>query len=99
MDRFDQGLGSYLPLKNPIDLYWENVVNTLAPSFYYSIILVLSGNEDMHESLDEFKFRPNITTNSRVNWIFFILAGIEDMHESLDEFEFRLICNSVTALD
>ena len=29
-------------------------------------ILILAGNEDMHESLDEFKFRPDITTNSRV---------------------------------
>ena len=30
------------------------------------IILILAGNEDMHESLDEFKFRPDTTTNSRV---------------------------------
>ena len=25
-----------------------------------------AGNEDMHEILDEFKFRPDTTTNSRV---------------------------------
>ena len=31
-----------------------------------SIILILAGNEDMHESFDEFKFRPDTTTNSRV---------------------------------
>ena len=31
-----------------------------------SIILILAGNEDMHESLDELKFRPDTTTNSRV---------------------------------
>ena len=28
--------------------------------------LILAGKEDMHESLDEFKFRPDTTTNSRV---------------------------------
>ena len=39
-------------------------MNTLAPSFFKSIILILAGKEDMHESLDEFKFRPE--TNSRV---------------------------------
>ena len=33
---------------------------------FESIILILAGNEDMHESLDEFKFRPDTTTNSRV---------------------------------
>ena len=41
-------------------------MNTLAPSFFKSIILILAGNVDMHESLDEFKFRPDTTTNSRV---------------------------------
>ena len=30
------------------------------------INLILAGNEDMHESLNEFKFRPDTTTNSRV---------------------------------
>ena len=41
-------------------------MNTLAPSFYDLIILILAGNEDMYQSLDEFKFRPDTTTNSRV---------------------------------
>ena len=41
-------------------------MNTLAPSFYESIILILAGNEDMHKSLDEFKFRPDTDTNTRV---------------------------------
>ena len=31
---------------------------------FESIILILAGNEDMHESLDEFKFWPD--TNTRV---------------------------------
>ena len=30
------------------------------------IILILAGNKDMHESLDEFKFRPDTDTNTRV---------------------------------
>ena len=33
---------------------------------FESIILILAGNEDMHESLDELKFWPDSTTNSRV---------------------------------
>ena len=37
-------------------------MNTLAPSFFESIILILAGNEDMHESLDKFKFRPDTDT-------------------------------------
>ena len=41
-------------------------MNTLAPSFFKSIILILAGNEDMHKSLDEFEFRPDTATNSRV---------------------------------
>ena len=41
-------------------------MNTLAPLFFESIILILAGNEDMHESLDEFKFRPDTDTNTRV---------------------------------
>ena len=36
-------------------------MNTLA-----LIILILAGKEDMHESLDELKFRPDTTTNNRV---------------------------------
>ena len=41
-------------------------MNTLAPSFLMMIILILAGSEDMHESFDEFKFRPDSTTDSRV---------------------------------
>ena len=33
---------------------------------FESIILILAGNEDMHESLNEFKFRPDNTKNTRV---------------------------------
>ena len=41
-------------------------MNTLAPSIFDLINLILAGKEDMHESLDEFKFRPDTTTNTRV---------------------------------
>ena len=45
----------------------KNVVTTLAPSFLIeSIIFILAGNEDMHENLDEFKFWPDTTTDSKV---------------------------------
>ena len=52
--------------KSPKTHNGRNLVNTLAPSFFKSIILILAGNEDMHESLDEFKFRPDTDTNTRV---------------------------------
>ena len=36
-------------------------------SFIFDLInLCLAGKEEMHESLDEFKFRPVTTTNTRV---------------------------------
>ena len=41
-------------------------MNTLAPSFFKSIILILAGKEDMHKSLYEVKIRPDTTTDSRV---------------------------------
>ena len=31
-----------------------------------SIIRILAGNKDMHESLDEFNFRPDTDTNTSV---------------------------------
>ena len=41
-------------------------MNTLAPSFLNRSSSFFAGSEDMHESLDEFKFRPDTTTDSRV---------------------------------
>ena len=43
-------------------------MTTLAPSFLNqsSSFLQVQCNEDMHESLDEFTFRPDIDTNTRV---------------------------------
>ena len=35
-------------------------------NIFESIILIFAGNEDMHESLDDFKFWPDTDTNTRV---------------------------------
>ena len=48
------------------DLYLEKSCEHSSLFIFDTIILILAGNEDMHESLDEFKFRPDTTTNSRV---------------------------------
>ena len=81
--------------KSPIGLRWGKFCEHSSSFIFESIILILAGNEDMHESLDEFKFWPDISaTNSRViasifYRIFFILAGNEDIHNISDEFEIR----------
>ena len=41
-------------------------MNTLAPSFFDLINFILIGKEDMIESLDEYNFQPDTTTNTRV---------------------------------
>ena len=45
--------------------YQVSVYRTNGP-LVESIILILAGNEDMHESLYEFKFWPDTDTNTRV---------------------------------
>ena len=59
--------------KSPKTYNGRNLVNTLAPSFlirsssFLQVFLASSFLQvTMHESLDEFKFRQDITTNSRV---------------------------------
>ena len=47
--------------KSPYTYNGRNLVNTLAPSFLNHFC-----NKDMHKRLDEFKFRPDTTKNSRV---------------------------------
>ena len=44
--------------KFPYTYSGRNLVNTLAPSLmiFDWIFFILAGNEDMHDSLDEFKF-------------------------------------------
>ena len=45
--------------------YQVSVYRTIGPLVDF-IILIFEGNEDMHKILNEFKFRPYTTTNSRV---------------------------------
>ena len=51
--------------KSPLTYDGENVVTTLAPSFF-KIIFIFAGNENIHESLNEFEFRPDTTTDPGV---------------------------------
>ena len=43
-------------LERPIDLKWEKSCEHSSFFIFDSIILILAGNEDMHESLDELNF-------------------------------------------
>ena len=52
--------------KNPHRLKWEKSCEHSSFFIFESIILIFAGNRVMHESLDEFKFWPDTTTNSRV---------------------------------
>ena len=38
-------------------------VSRLFLSCFHPILFILAGNEDMHESLDEFEFQPDWTTD------------------------------------
>ena len=52
--------------KNPHRLIMGKSCEHSSSFIFDSIILILAGNKDMHESLDKFKFRPDTTTNYRV---------------------------------
>ena len=41
----------------------ENDVSTFSRLFFYLILFILAGNEDMHTISDEFEFRPGRTTD------------------------------------
>ena len=49
--------------KSPYSYSGRNLVSSF---IFDSIILILAGNKKMHKRLDEFKFRPDTTTNSAV---------------------------------
>ena len=71
----------------------------------YQIHFILAGNDEIHESLDEFEFWPDPTTGFHGNRegyngvatfprlffypILFILAGNDDIYESSKELEIR----------
>ena len=49
-----------------MDLLREKSCEHSISFIFDSIILILAGKKEMHKSLDEFKFRPDTTTDSRV---------------------------------
>ena len=51
--------------KIPVDFKWEKSCEHSSSFIFDLIYLILAGN-DMHESWDEFEFRPNTTTNTSV---------------------------------
>ena len=42
-------------------------VATFSRLFFYPILFILAGNDDMHESSEEFKFLPDPTTDCGVS--------------------------------
>ena len=45
----------------------ENGVATFSRLFFYPILFILAGNDDMHESSEEFEIRPDPTTDCGVS--------------------------------
>ena len=45
----------------------ENTVSPLFLGFFYPILFILAGNDDMHESSEEFEFPLDLTTDCGVS--------------------------------
>ena len=45
----------------------KNGVATFSQLFFYPILFILAGNDDMHESSEEFETRPDLTTDCGVS--------------------------------
>ena len=45
----------------------KNGVATFSRLFFYPILFILAGNDDMHESSEEFKIWPDPTTDCSVS--------------------------------
>ena len=62
----------WMSKKYPIDLQWERWCLHFFSAVYGPIIFILAGNEDMHKSLDEFEFWPDLRTDYGVScpWAF-----------------------------
>ena len=43
-------------------LIMEKMTSSHLLRYFYLILFILAGNEDLHESLDEFEIRPDLTT-------------------------------------
>ena len=62
--------GQILPLVS-MATYRVKMEKTVLPlflgCFFYPILFILAGNDDMHESSEEFKIRPDPTTDCGVS--------------------------------
>ena len=45
----------------------KNCVSTFSRFFFHPFLFIIAGNDDMHESLDEFEFQPDWTTDCGVS--------------------------------
>ena len=54
--RLDQNSGFHGNRKPPLTYNGENDVSTFSRLFFYLILFILAGNEDMHKISDEFEF-------------------------------------------
>ena len=45
----------------------KNGVATFSRLIFYPILFILAGNDDMHESSEEFEIRPDLTTDCGVS--------------------------------
>ena len=61
-------LGQIRPLVSMVTdrVMMEKTVSPLFLNCFYPFLFILSGNDDMHESSDEFEFGPDWTTDCRV---------------------------------
>ena len=52
---------------SPIELLWEKRRHHVFSNAFEQILFILAGNDDMHESLDEFEIWPDSTTDYGVS--------------------------------
>ena len=67
----DQNSGFHGNRKRPLTCNGENIVSTFSQFFFYPILFVFAGNEDMHKISDKFEFQPDRTTDYGVScpWV------------------------------
>ena len=56
LGRLDLNSGLHGNRKPPLTYNGENDVSTFSRLFFYPILFILAGNEDMHKISDEFEF-------------------------------------------
>ena len=65
--RLDQNSGVHGNRKPPLTYNGENDVSTFSQLFFYPILFILAGTEDMRKISDEFGFWPDWTTDCGVS--------------------------------